>query len=463
MPILAGEELFVSYGEDFFVSREDLLGPVPTKDYFREADELLRGWALLDARNVTMPYNALLEHAAGRDPRLRAALPDAAADAPLAVAWGTARFSVGNATRPLAWLARHGACVDGLVAGASTVPQAGRGAFATRAVGAGSPITTTPLVTLEREELHLWEEFERTAEGGAVMELVGHQLMLNYCYGHRDSSLLFFPYAPSVNFINHGSAEASNVELRWSTLPYHKAEWLNKTLDEMKDTIKTGLLLDVVATKDIRRGEEILLNYGKEWDSGWNEHIQEWESMDEPRNLTERLGLPLVTDLNQIDRHPTVRVKGEQAHDPYPPYVMTRCYFEPPELCTDGAGTLAVPLGSAGDAAALTARDTVYHCRSRWRLTFDPRQLHPCTLLSRESVEGRDWYVAQVEVPAPSERRGESPTLHRVEYMTREALRFVDRPYSLDQYARGVFRQEIGLPDSLLPSHWMDLNGAKMD
>lgn len=459
-PIQAGEELFVSYGDEWFTGREELLGIVPGEAHFREADELLRSFTLENERKVgegqeenhadrSANYWKLLKDALKKDKRLRVALPKTLQDVPEALALGTARFSAKDSIRSIAWLEENGACIDNIVAGVSTIPQAGRGAFATRSINEGDPITTTPVVTLEREELNLWEKIKQTDEGGAVMELMGHQLLLNYCYGVTNSSLLFFPYAPSVNFINHGSVEDSNAEIRWSKAPYHQAEWLNTTVDEMKDKLKTGLLFDIIATRDIRRGEEILLFYGKDWEENWDEHIKEWASMDEEDvdddrpilNLTERLGVPTTNDLNQIEQNPTVRTKDEQSDDPYPPYIMTRCHFEPPENC--------IP----------PKHSTDIHCQSRWKLTFDPLQLHNCTILSRESIGGIDWYTAQVEVTLEGKIE---ITLHLVEYMTRDAIRFVDRPYSKDQYAHGVFRQVIGLPDGIMPMHWMDLNGGEM-
>ena len=55
-------------------------------------------------------------------------------------------------------------------------------------------------------------------------ETTGHQLLLNYCYGHPGSSLLLYPHAPTVNFVNHGGAGRSNAELRWSEHPYHEID-----------------------------------------------------------------------------------------------------------------------------------------------------------------------------------------------------------------------------------------------
>ncbi|KAL3778141.1 hypothetical protein ACHAW5_003149 [Stephanodiscus triporus] len=465
--VRAGEELFVSYGEEWFEAREDKLGIVPHDDHYVEADELLREFSLGHGRAAAdddppddgrvAEYEILLSDALEKDRRLRAALPDDVRDVPAAAEMGAARFSARDSIRSLDWLAENGACLDNIVVGTSTLPQAGRGAFATRSIGKGMRITTTPVLTLEREDLYLWEIVDERTEGEEVEggtddageeifeDLVGHQLLLNYCYGHVNSSLLFYPYAPSVNFINHGGVRESNAEIRWSTYPYHKSDWLDSTLEEMKDRKRTGLMFDIIATRDLRRGEEILLYYGKDWEESWIRHVKGWmdpegglvdDTDDRPRfNMTDRLGLPTITDFNMVEKYPIVRTMEEQMEDPYPPHVMTVCCFDPPEDCVASTKT------SHG------------RCRSRWKKTYKALLVFPCTIMSRQSIGGMDWYSA---LGGESEDK-----THLVEYMPRTAVIFTDRPYTKDQYARGVFRHEVGLPDGMVPPHWMDLNDSR--
>lgn len=85
---------------------------------------------------------------------------------------------------------------------------------------------------------------------------------MNYCYGHPESSLLLFPYAPSINYVNHHHTKY-NAEVRWSTHASHKGEWLEMAPREMVVLDHAGLIMDMVATRDIEVGEEIYLNYGK--------------------------------------------------------------------------------------------------------------------------------------------------------------------------------------------------------
>ena len=64
-----------------------------------------------------------------------------------------------------------------------------------------------------------WTESDSDQQKSLLWE--GHQLLLNYCYGHPDSSLLLLPDSPMVNLIRHyknptDKNEQPNVAIRWS-------------------------------------------------------------------------------------------------------------------------------------------------------------------------------------------------------------------------------------------------------
>ena len=78
------------------------------------------------------------------------------------------------------------------------------------------------------------------------------------------------------------------------------------------------LMFDVVATKDISPGEEVLLYYGKDWENSWswNEHIEDRTAAENEqddiveRSFTDTLGVCL----NQRSRllHDTMESKHER-------------------------------------------------------------------------------------------------------------------------------------------------------
>ena len=74
--------------------------------------------------------------------------------------------------------------------------------------------------------------------------------------------MLLFPYTPTVNYVNH-HATKTNAEVRWSTHQSHKEEWLKMRPRELTRLEQVGLVMDMVALRDIEVGEEIYLNYGK--------------------------------------------------------------------------------------------------------------------------------------------------------------------------------------------------------
>ena len=467
--IEVGEELFVNYGDEWFTAREDLIGVIPGASDYEKADIMIAkafsssNDEMSDGNNYSIGsqvYEEMLNDAekdGGK--RLRAAFPDHFTDVPDARKMGTARFSAKTSIQSVEWIENNGACIDNIVVGTSTIPQAGRGAFATRSIKEGGVITTTPLITLEREQLQLWEEVnavdvgvQTKQEDDKVLEMVGYQLLLNYCYGHVNSSLILFPYSPSVNFINHGSIEDANAVIRWSSYPYHKGEWLDLSVKEIKDLQKTGLMFDVLATRDIHRGEEVLLYYGKDWEDSWNVHIEEWFSASKneadavmQKNVTDTLGIPTTVDFNERRNPDSIiwTVEEQKRKKPYPDHFETVCRFDhrkADEKCQD--------------------TESNDYCEIRWTYTWNYQHDHPCDIISRATIDGTDWYSARMSFSNSSTNEMKH---YHIEFMPQYAIRLMHRKYARDQYSHGVFREVIGLPVGLYPDHWMDLNDEADD
>ncbi len=122
-----------------------------------------------------------------------------------------------QSTRTIEWLEEHGTCGDHLAALPSTLPQAGRGAFAVRNLPKDSIVAQLPMIHIaDRALLDMYnfatvhDSTDGTSTGGSTKRIpvasagkMGYQLLLNYCYGHKDSTLLLCPYGPLTNFINH--------------------------------------------------------------------------------------------------------------------------------------------------------------------------------------------------------------------------------------------------------------------
>ena len=102
--------------------------------------------------------------------------------------------------------------MDTISSGPSSIPNAGRGAFANRKFTKGSVISTTPMVQVtERAIAMTMPNIDATANAT-------RQLLLNYCFGHAQSDLLLCPTTQAA-MINHASSRGdgtvANVAIRW--------------------------------------------------------------------------------------------------------------------------------------------------------------------------------------------------------------------------------------------------------
>jgi hypothetical protein len=175
----------------------------------------------------------------------------------------------------LEFLQKHGKCQDHMRPDKSTIPDAGRGAFATRNLPMGTVVGYAPLihVAIRGEEIFTvsYDGERHGTEYHAKEPFSRPDLVLNYSFGHRNSTIILTPYGGSVNYINHKSVDdgdGPNVRIQWpqKELVAHKPEWLQKDITFLRDTIdKIGLSFDYVALRDIKEGEEIFMDYGDEW------------------------------------------------------------------------------------------------------------------------------------------------------------------------------------------------------
>jgi hypothetical protein len=218
-PIKAGEELFVSYGEDWFRHRP-IFKDVPLAESFRRANHVVASiWAFISINRVNEA--AFLSEALLRQVRnnfvdeidLRTATVlrniNTIEDLQRIIARsGTAEATV--EARSDDWLARNGYCLDHIYVAESSVPNAGRGAFSRRKIPMDSIIIASPALVTTRAVLY-------TNQTEIPEKTNNLHLLINYHFGHKNSSVLFFPLVTSA-FINHGSDDRQpNARFQFST------------------------------------------------------------------------------------------------------------------------------------------------------------------------------------------------------------------------------------------------------
>ena len=158
---------------------------------------------------------------------------------------GTAMRDYERSRRSVQELKERGSCIDNLIVKPSTIPEAGRGAFTRRSIKKGGIVAPLPLIHLpERAVLDMYAQGVTDPATGdathASTEPVHKQLLLNYCYGHSQSTLLLCPYGVVSSLVNHHPS-MSNVEIIWSNKTTSKPEWLTQPLEEWAYSYQAGL------------------------------------------------------------------------------------------------------------------------------------------------------------------------------------------------------------------------------
>jgi hypothetical protein len=175
---------------------------------FIEAQEFLSNFTQLQGGGQFL-YEFVVSLRGIWESRTLNALPDTNADAIFASANEIANVNQPKMARAVAWLDEHGRCMDHIVPGRSTIENAGHGAFAKRFLRKGTIISGSPLHHPLRNLLEMYD-FEENPDANLTdvskkfrrTNKIGHQLWLNYCYGHPESTLLLCPYGCGVNYIN---------------------------------------------------------------------------------------------------------------------------------------------------------------------------------------------------------------------------------------------------------------------
>lgn len=179
---------------------------------------------------------------------------DAKSDKPVSI---VRHFIRKQGMRSIEWLNEHGYCQDHIKPAPSTIPQAGYGAFANRDLPQGTVVGYSPLIHIGHYGREIFD-IEYEGVGGVEEPRHMYDLVINYSFGHKDSSMILTPYGGMVNYINHASGDKANVKVRFPdrTLIAHKPEWLKENPTFFRDTIeKIGLSFEYVALRDIAEGK----------------------------------------------------------------------------------------------------------------------------------------------------------------------------------------------------------------
>eukprot|EP00934_Nitzschia_sp_Nitz4_P005813 Nitzschia sp. Nitz4//scaffold78_size91513//6535//8461//NITZ4_004913-RA/size91513-snap-gene-0.119-mRNA-1//1//CDS//3329558082//5803//frame0 len=446
--IHTGQELFVSYGNNWFTSRQRL-GPIPINGQHAQAEKLYRKFKdkFLDGcENTTLNcgirtaaldfWETFVIRSAWNASRTFAALPPPEEYDDM-LEMGLKNLKKSKMVRDQEWLREHGACADNMYSNESTIKQAGHGAFASRKLKEGSVVLPIPLIHIPNRSVLEMYKLDRSESKGRAFK-GDHsrphrpQLLLNYCLGHRESSLLLSPYGPVFNLINHNQTLA-NVRLQWASpkRSQHNPTLLDNDVETLEEVKSAQLAMELVALRDIRPHEEIFLDYGDEWETAWQKHVATWKP--------DRDASTYVSASEMDARPERLRTEFEQLRHPYPWNLVLKFH----KAFTDEEGWK--------NELNKTDRGSL---KTYLMDNFRPGYVDT-EILRYKEVNGRIIYTCVIE---DFDKKGK---WHLIREAPREAFAFEDRPYTSDLFLPNAFRHDIRVPDDIFPERWKNLEKKK--
>ena len=306
----------------------------------------------------------------------------------------------------------------------------GQGVFAKQGMKKDQIVFSTPVVPISRKELQIPQDIVNE------YNTPKHQLLLNYCFGHKHSSLLLCPYGHLTALINH-SHQSPNTKIVWSkdTFMSHP-EWRELPLESWGGKKTAGLSFDLVALRDIDTDEEILIDYGEEWESAWREHVQNFK-VDRPLyipafELNVMADLKVYTDDEYNYKSDGVFVFCRRIH-----ILLSGIDIQE---ATDWEGYEDEP----------RIIDGIYPCRVIKR---NHSNSYMAELVIREQVEDEETELWQtVETFS-----------HVLFDVPRDGFYFRDAFYSRDIHKHWSFRHDMRLPDEIFPEVWKNRKDSEQE
>lgn len=356
---------------------------------------------------------------------------------------GTFMYRNDDLVKSQKWLNKHAICMDNLKSGKSTIPEAGRGAFATRKIAKGKIIAPSPMMHMASRDLFdTYDIIEKKDPKTGDIKLeydkskpMNQALMLNYAFGHRESDVLLFPIGSQVSLINHAPAGKANAYITWSRHKHvtNDHSWHDLSVAQLAEKNKIGIVMVVEALRDIEEGEEIFIDYGSEWEAAWKEHINRWNTEFKKDKHWELK----AEDMRAQYRDIPFATELKNGVNPYPPAVATTCFLKTEELPDGRPRRNADGIEIFNFAADMSPEN------------FTGADMYVCDVISRTGkLSDGNLYNYTVLAKVSDD------DVVQVENVPHVAITFVDQPYQSDIHAPEVFRHYISIRDSDFPQAW---------
>ena len=170
---------------------------------------------------------------------------------------------------------------------------------------------------------------------------------------------------------------------------------------------------------------KIFIDYGKNWETAWEEHVQSWKSLSKDYDVkTYGAIMGRIEDLRSVE---------ELKDTPYPDNTDLLCY---------GGKIVDDEMDDYKDNEETTIDGTRGFDGNEDELD-EPDFLMPCEILEKDDHEDR--YTVLIE---------RESVKFTVENYPKSSIRLMIKPYTSDQHIYDAFRHFMEIPDDIFPQHW---------
>lgn len=214
---------------------------------------------------------------------------------------------------------------------------------------------------------------------------------------------------------------------------YHNASVLEQSIDYFDNIWSSVVGFDYVAIREIQEGEEITIDYGKQWEQAWKKHIMSWVPPEGHQKFIppQELNADMTSPLRTYAEDKTM----------YSEHIDLYCQFSSESI--DGKK-------AEWDEAELDTNDHRVNRILRRRTV-------------KEEGELGQYYVYDLELLVEIEGEPEAMMLYRVNNVERKAISFYFKSYHSDMFVQGAFRHEMMIPDDMFPRAWRNIDRSLLE
>jgi hypothetical protein len=220
----------------------------------------------------------------------------------------------------------------------------------------------------------------------------------------------------------------------------------DQSVDELPFYSTADMIIDLVATRNIKKGEEVLLDYGNDWANAWNEHVKNWKTATKDAKLSQ--SAMVLNEMHHGSGKPIKPFPTSSEESIAGDNVQLMCHLLYDEekierrRNQDGSRTKVYPW---------IPHPVNGEHRLKTDLAVRGINRMDCVIEERTGDETTGYkYVVRPIV----EKAGPKILVKNVPH---DVIRYVDRPYTNPQHEGHAFRHSIRFPDDVFPEAWKDL------